>query len=133
MYRRNISNILYPIAGVLGLIIVYQAVLKPTYIQSPPLAPGDQHAPVNRIEPADQVHEPPVEDSPAPVQKQLRTIDAGGVPNTKYHGALETIREEIEKGNLKTAESQLTGLPAAIQADPRIRPYVAILWNNLGL
>ena len=43
MYRRNISNILYPIAGVLGLIIVYQAVLKPTYIQSPPLAPGDQH------------------------------------------------------------------------------------------
>jgi len=133
MYRRNISNILYPIAGVLGLIVVYQAVVKPTYIQSPPLAPGDQHAPVDRIEPAEQVHEPPVEDSPAPAQKQLRTIDAGGVPDTKYHGALETIREEIEKGNLKTAESQLTGLSAAIQADPRIRPYVAILWNNLGL
>ena len=75
MYRRNISNILYPIAGVLGLIVVYQAVVKPTYIQSPPLAPGDQHAPVDRIEPAEQVHEPPVEDSPAPAQKQLYETD----------------------------------------------------------
>lgn len=133
MYRRNISNILYPIAGVLGLIIVYQAVLKPTYVQTPPQAPGDQHSPVDRTERADQAYEPSPEEPPAPPQKQLRIIDAGGVPDTKHHGTLETIREEIEKGNLKTAESQLIGLPEAIRADARTRPYVAILWNNLGL
>ena len=48
MYRRNISNILYPIAGVLGLIIVYEAVLKPVYIQTPP--PIDHNAPIDRTD-----------------------------------------------------------------------------------
>ena len=32
MYRRNISNVLYPIVAGLGLIIVYQSIVKPTYI-----------------------------------------------------------------------------------------------------
>jgi len=36
MYRRNISRILYPIAFLLGLFIVYQAWFKPTYMPTPP-------------------------------------------------------------------------------------------------
>ena len=134
MYRRNISNILYPIAGVLGLMIIYQAVLKPTYVQSPPQAPDDQYSPVDRTESGtDKAYKPPPEEPQAPAQKELRMIDAGGMPDTRHQGTLETIREEIEKGNLKTAEAQLNGLPEAIQADARARPYVAILWNNLGI
>jgi tetratricopeptide (TPR) repeat protein len=133
MYRRNISNILYPIAGVLGLLVVYQAIVKPTYIQAPSPAP-DHTTPVDRTESSPvQVYEPPPEEPPAPPQKQLRLIDAGGVPDTKHHGTLEAIREEIEKGNLKTAEAQLIGLPDGVQTDARTRPYVAILWNNLGI
>lgn len=133
MYRRNISNLLYPLAGVLGVIIVYQTVVKPTYIQTQPAAP-EKHPPADRTEPSSpQVYEPPPEESPAPAQKQLRIIDAGGVPDSRHHGTLEMIREEIEKGNLKTAETQLSGLPDALQADARLRPYVAILWNNLGI
>ena len=45
MYRRNISNVIYPIAAVLGLVIVYQSIVKPTYI-SPLTAPhGEQGSP----------------------------------------------------------------------------------------
>jgi Flp pilus assembly protein TadD len=134
MYRRNISNILYPIAGVLGLFIVYEAVVKPAYIQTPPSAPPGQESAVNRKEqPPDQAYEAPPDQPPAPAQKQLRLIDAAGVPDTKHHEALQAIRDEIEKGNLETAETQLKNLPAALQTDSRTRPYAAILWNNLGI
>jgi uncharacterized protein (TIGR02996 family) len=134
MYRRNISNILYPIAGVLGLFIVYEAVVKPVYITTPPPAPNEEKAVVDRTEAvAGQVYDPPPQEPPAPAQKQLRLIDAGGVPETKHHGMLEAIREEIEKGNLKNAEAQLTGLPETVEADHRTRSYAAILWNNLGI
>lgn len=133
MYRRNISNLLYPIAGALGVIILYQTVVKPTYIQTQPSVP-EKNEPVDRTEPSSpQLYDPPSEEPPAPAQKQLRIIDAGGVPDSRHHGTLEKIREEIEKGNLKTAETQLSGLPDALRADARMRPYVAILWNNLGI
>ena len=36
MYRRNISHILYPLACLLGLFIVYQAWIKPAYLPTPP-------------------------------------------------------------------------------------------------
>ena len=60
-------------------------------------------------------------------------IDPGGVPETQYHETLGNIRDEIEKGNLKEAETKLVGLPAAVEADSKPRPYLAILWNNLGI
>src|SRR6476469_5455582 len=100
MYRRNISNILYPIAGVLGLFIVYEAVLKPVYIHTPP--PIDHNSPIDGTDRAPKALDPPPEEPPAPAQKQLRIIDASGVPDTKHHRTLEAILEEIEKGNLKT-------------------------------
>jgi tetratricopeptide (TPR) repeat protein len=134
MYRRNISNILYPIAGVLALFIVYEAVLKPSYVQPPSLTPIDRESTSEKKEQAvDAAYESPSDEPPAVAQKQLRLIDTGGVPDTKYHDALEAIRDEIEKGNLKIAEAHLIGLPADLQGDSRTRPYVAILWNNLGI
>jgi tetratricopeptide (TPR) repeat protein len=134
MYRRNISNILYPIAGVLGLFIVYEAVVKPTYMQtSPPLPAGHEPAIEGHARIADQAYEPRLGEAPASALRPLRQIDAGGVPDSKHHDTLEAIREEIEKDNLKTAESQLAGLPAALQADSPTRHYLAILWNNLGI
>jgi len=107
MYRRNISNILYPIAGLLGLIIVYQAVVKPAY-QTPPPIPPDEHSPVDQRDPApEEVYQAAPEESPTVPPKQLRVIDAGGVPDIKGHDILESIRDELEKGNLKSAETQL--------------------------
>jgi len=134
MNHRNISNILYPIAGLLGLFMVYEAVVKPVYITTPPSAPTEGKAAVDRTEAAsDEVYEPPPQEPAAPAQKQLRLIDPGDVPETKHHGTLEAIREEIEKGHLKNAEAQLSTLPDVAEADSRTRSYMAILWNNLGI
>ena len=134
MYRRNISNVLYPIAGVLALFIVYEAVLKPTYIQTPAAKYSNQEPALDRKDRApDPAYEAPADEAPAATEKQLRLIEAGGVPDTKHHDMLQAIREEIEKGNLKNAEGRLAGLPADAQADSRTRAYAAVLWNNLGI
>jgi tetratricopeptide (TPR) repeat protein len=134
MYRRNISNLLYPIAAVLALFLVYEAVLKPSYIPTPPQQPSNQEAAFDRNDRAtDPAYEAHADEPPAATEKQLRVIDAGGVPDTKHHDMLEAIRDEIEKGNLKSAESRLAGLSAGIQADSRTRAYAAVLWNNLGI
>ena len=129
MYRRNISHILYSLACLLGLFIVYQAWLKPTYLPTPP--PDQPNASVEDSQNAQPRprHDGPVEPEP----KQTRLIDPSVVPQTKHHELLETIRDDIEKGNVQEAETRLANLPAAIVADHTTRPYVAVLWNNLGI
>ena len=129
MYRRNIFHILFPATCLIGLFVVYQAWFKPTSLPAPPpdqpnaVVEGSQDAPPN-----------PRSDGPPELEfKQTRLIDPSVIPMTTHHELLETIRDEIEKGNVKTAETKLAGLPAAIADDDRTRPYVSILWNNLGI
>jgi tetratricopeptide (TPR) repeat protein len=128
MYRRNIFHILYPVACLIGLFIVYQAWFKPTYQPSP--LPGQPNVVVEDSQEAPTPHQESQQESEP---KQSRLIDPSVVPKTTYHDLLETIRDEIEKGNVKTAETQLAGLPAAIADDKTTRPYVSLLWNNLGI
>lgn len=129
MYRRNIFHILFPAACLIGLFVVYQALLKPTYLStSPPDQPSasvedSQEAPV----------EPRRDGLPESEPKQTRLIDPGSIPKTTHHELLETIRDELEKGNLTAAERKLADLPASITTDNLTRPYVSILWNNLGI
>ncbi len=130
MYRRNISSVLYPIAGVLGLFIVYHAVVKPNYMVSPLSETNEQESPGNNDTASVPSVEAPTEDPEAAASTQLRVIDTGGVPETKHRGTLETIRDEIDRGNLKEAEAGLNAL-SALQGDSR--SYAAILWNNLGI
>ena len=133
MYRRNISHILYLAAGILGLFIVYAAFVKPAYVRSPePVQTGEEASASQDMTPQPLAEVPPAEPT-EPSPNQLRVIDPSGVPDTKYHGSLEAIRDEIDKGNLKEAESKLVGLSTAMQADSQIRLYLAILWNNLGI
>jgi tetratricopeptide (TPR) repeat protein len=129
MYHRNISHILYPVACLLGLFIVYQAWFKPTYLPTPP--PGQSNAVVEDSQdaPPEPHHDGPTELEP----KHTRSIDPSVVPETTHHELLETIRDEIEKGNVKTAETKLADLPAALAADNTTRRYVSVLWNNLGI
>ena len=126
MYRRNISHILYPIACLIGLFLVYQVWFKPTYLPTPPSQPNAvaEHSPEPQPEPPHDIPSEP---------KQTRLIDSSVVPDTTHHKLLETIRDEIEKGNVKTAETKLADLPASIATDHTTRSYVAILWNNLGI
>jgi hypothetical protein len=126
MYRRNIFHILYPIACLIGLFLVYQVWFKPTYLPTPPSQPKAvaEHSPEPQPEPPHDIPSEP---------KQTRLIDSSVLPDTTHHKLLETIRDEIEKGNVKTAETKLADLPASIATDHTTRSYVAILWNNLGI
>ncbi|MEO5630622.1 MAG: hypothetical protein ABIO96_06290, partial [Nitrospiraceae bacterium] len=129
MYRYNIFHILFPVACLIGLFVVYQAWFKPTY---PPTAPSDQPHAV--VEDSQDAPPTPNHDGPPELEaKQTRLIDPSVVPKTMHDELLETIRDEIEKGNVKTAETKLAGLPAAIADDNTTRPYLSILWNNLGI
>ena len=129
MYRRNIAHILYPIACLLGLFIVYQAWLKPIYLPTPP--PGQLNAVVEDSQetPPELHHDGPPKLEP----KQTRLIDPSVVPETTHHELLETIRDEIEKGNVKIAETKLAELPASVSTGTKTRLYAAVLWNNLGI
>jgi hypothetical protein len=129
MYRRNISHILYPIACLIGLFIVYQAWFKPTYLPTPPPAQPNAVVEDSRDVPSEPRHDGPTELEP----KQTRLIDSSIVPETTYHELLETIRDEIEKENVKAAETKLADLPTSVTSGPKTRLYAAVLWNNLGI
>jgi tetratricopeptide (TPR) repeat protein len=129
MYRRNISHFLYIAAGVLGLFIVFESWVKPVYIRPPASTPIEGESPTNN-EPVPE----PLADKPLdPAPKQSRAIDLSNLPGTKSQEGLAVIRNEIEKGNVKEAERMLMSLPPAMHSDTLVRPYVAILWNNLGI
>jgi tetratricopeptide (TPR) repeat protein len=129
MYHRNIFHILYPVACLIGLFVVYQAWFKPTYLPTPP--PVQPHTIVEDSQdaPPKPLRVGPPEREP----KQTRLIDPSVIPKTTHHELLQTIRDEIEKANVKTAETKLADLPAAITDDNTIRAYLAVLWNNLGI
>jgi len=129
MYRRNISHLLYIAAGILGLFIVYESWLKPVYVPLPASAPIENELPTDK-EPAP---EPPADKPPDPAPKQARVIDLSNLPATKSQQDLAVIRNEIEKGNVREAEGMLTSFPPTMSSNALIRPYVAILWNNLGI
>ena len=129
MYRRNISHILYPVACLIGLFIVYQAWFKPTYLPTPPPSQPNAVVEDSRDAPPEPHHDGPTELE----AKQTRLIDPSVVPETTHHELLETIRDEIEKGNVKTAENKLADLPASVSTGGKTRLYTAVLWNNLGI
>ncbi|MDF0644687.1 MAG: peptidase MA family metallohydrolase [Nitrospira sp.] len=129
MYRRNISHLLYKVALIVVLIILYGAWFKPTYLQRPPSqTPDIQKAEAN---PSPETRPPaePVEPPP----KQTRLIDHSVVPRTKHQDILAAIRDDLEKGDFAAAASKLENLSSSTTNDPGVRPYVAVLWNNVGI
>jgi len=129
MYRHNIFHILFPAACLIGLFVVYQAWFKPTYLPTSPPA-----QPTAVVEDSQAAPPKPHHDGPLELEStQTRLIDPSVVPKTTHRELLETIRDEIEKGNVKAAETKLADLPAGIADDNATRPYVSILWNNLGI
>ena len=129
MYRRNIFHILYPVACLIGLFVVYQAWFKPTYLPTPP---SDQ--PNTLVEDSQSEPPKPIQKGPRELElKHTRLIDPSVIPKTTHHDLLESIRDEIEKGHIDTAGTKLVDLPTAITHNDTTRRYVAVLWNNLGI
>ena len=130
MYRRNITHILTPLGLALALIIGYHLFLKPSFVTPP--APTDPKP----AEPFEAVATPPTPPSSGPREgeiKQVRALDQTVIPDTPHEALLEAIRDEIEKRNLSLAETKLTELPPAALSNAKVKPFVAILLNNLAL
>jgi len=125
MYRRNIRHILIPLAAGLVLVIGYNLFLRPVL---PP-----QTVQLTETEPVAPPPAPPQSRSPESEAKSVRVLDQSVVPPTPHEGLLEAVRDEIEKHNLSLAETKLKELPPAVLSDAKSKPFVAILWNNLGL
>ncbi len=130
MYRRNISHILGPFAFLLALFVGYHAWFKPTFRPAPP-APSP---PAQETEaPASRPPEPAIS-TPAPAEsRQTRTIDPGHIPDSQLAETLKAAHEELEKANYAEAEAKLASLSPEALAQPQIRRYAAVLWNNLGV
>lgn len=126
MYRRNIKHILIPLAIGLASVIGYNLFLRP-------VLPSQTVQLRESLEPVAPPPAPPQRRSPENETKSVRVLDQSVVPPTPHEGLLEAIRDEIEKHNLSLAETKLNELPSAVLSDAITKPFVAILWNNLGL
>ncbi len=126
MYRRNITHILIPLGLGLAVLVSYNLFLKSP---SPPLS---THL-TETIEPVAPPPEPSPNRAPEIDSKHARSLDQSTIPSTPHEALLEAIRDEIEKHNLSLAETKLKELPPAVLSSREARPFVAILWNNLGL
>ncbi len=131
MYRRNIQHVLIPLAVGLVLFLAYQLYFKALWVTVPVA-----HAPAQADDESTKPRTAVLQAEPPPTDeeiKQVRGIDPTIVPATDSSQILETIRDEIEKKQLPVAERQLLNLSPSVLADAKAKPYVAILWNNLGL
>jgi len=129
MYRRNITHILIPLALGLALVIGYHLFMKPAQLNpSQPATQSSGSVVTVPPPPAPPLREPREEEI-----RSARTLDQSIIPKTEHDKLLESIRDEIEKHNLSLAETKLNDLPIAILSNGKIKPFVAILWNNLGL
>ncbi len=130
MYRRNITHILVPLGLMLALIIGDHLFLKPSSVAPPSSTESNPSEAVEAVAPPP----PPARNGPREEEvKQVRALDQAVIPETPHDALLEVIRDEIEKRNLSLAQTKLTELPSAALANEKVRPFVAILWNNLGL
>ena len=134
MKRTGIGGILFPLTIALIAFVAYQTWVKPKTDQ--PLVP---------ITPPVETPASSVEPSPAPISAKppdqplaregghVRVLEPGEVPASKYANQLLAIRDSIEKGNDEEAQAKLLALPQDMIGDQRVRPYAAVLWNNLGV
>lgn len=125
MYRRDISSTLRILAVLLGAFVFYHVWTQPPATPVPTSA----SLPSTNIEATAGF--PPVLVEPAPPLDIPRTrlIEFGEAPSAAH----QQIRDDLDRGEYKLAESALRTLSDTSQTGTRDKAYVAALWNNLGV
>ena len=126
-YRRDISSTLKLLAIALVLFVGYHAWLKPAYLTPVPSSRLSSEPPP--LQPTAGFTFQGTQEYPPWDVPQTRLIDPGQAPT----GALELIRDEVEKGNYKEAERRLMALSHTRPGKAQSKRYIAALWNNLGV
>ena len=129
MYSRNITHILTPLGLLLALLIGYHLILKPFFAPTPSPTEAQSQRVVEAVPPPP----PPPSASRHQEAVQVRALDHTLIPEITHSSLLEAIRDGLESHNLALAETQLRELPPAVLSNDQARPFVAVLWNNLGL
>jgi tetratricopeptide (TPR) repeat protein len=130
MYHRNIRHLLTSCAWVLALVLGYHLLLKPAIAPTPPPVRTGLTETVEAVAP------PPPPPNAALNKDEITTVRAlaqTAIPAIPHQSLLEAIRDEIERHNLPAAEMKLNELSPTMLSNEVARPFVAILWNNLGL
>ncbi len=135
--RGSIGNTLVFLGLILLAIVAYNHWIKQNPDSPvPPQAPLQENpAPSTGIDRdlSAMLSEPlPVEPGDLHV-REARLPEAGALPASPHTDTLAAIRTLIELRKEAEAEAKLTTLPREILDAPEHRPFVAILWNNLGV
>lgn len=125
MYRRDISSTLRILAVLLGAFVFYHVWTQPPATS----VHGSVSLPSTNIDATTNF--PPVMVEPAPPLDVPRTrlIEFGEAPSAAY----QQIRDDLDRGEYKLAESALRALSDTSQTRTQDKAYVAALWNNLGV
>jgi tetratricopeptide (TPR) repeat protein len=125
VYRRDISSTLRILAVLLGAFVFYHVWTQP------PATPVPTAASLSSTPLDATTNFPPVLVEPAPPLDVPRTrlIEFGEAPSAAH----QHIRDDLDRGEYKLAESGLRTLSETSQTGTRDKAYVAALWNNLGV
>ncbi|MEQ1794333.1 MAG: tetratricopeptide repeat protein [Nitrospira sp.] len=125
MYRRDISSTLRILAVLLGAFVFYHIWMQPPAT----LAPTPASLPSTNIDATPNFPPALVEPAPSLDVPRTRLIEFGDAPSATH----QQIREHLDRGEYKLAESALRALGDNQRTAAREKAYVAALWNNLGV
>jgi len=125
VYRRDISFTLQILAVLLGAFVFYHV-----WTQPPPTpVPTSASLPSTNIDATTSFPPVLVEPTPPLDVPRTRLIEFGEAPSAAH----QHIRDDLDRGEYKLAESALRRLSETSRTSARDKAYVAALWNNLGV
>ncbi len=125
MYRRDISSTLRILAVLLGAFVFYHVWTQPPATP----VPTSTSLPSTNIDAMTSFPPVLVEPTPPLDIPRTRLIEFGEAPSAAH----QQIRDDLDRGEYKLAESALRTLSDTLQTSTRDKAYVAALWNNLGV
>lgn len=125
MYRRDISSTLRILAVLLGAFVFYHVWTQPPATP----VPASTSLPSTNIDAMTSFPPVLVEPTPPLDIPRTRLIEFGEAPSAAH----QQIRDDLDRGEYKLAESALRTLSDTSQTSTRNKAYVAALWNNLGV
>ena len=136
--RRDLGNAIALLCVILLFFVGYHTWLKPDI--PIPVAPSvettsdddedDSPSLANQDKPAPP---PLVDGKPAPTAPSTKTVEMGEIPETDHAEILKKISLLIKEEHGAEAEAMLGELDPEITKKQELSPYIATLWNNLGV
>lgn len=134
--RRDLGNAIALLGVILLFFVGYHAFVKPE-IPLPEKPPVETSAEDDDSPPQTTKDNPaprPLPDGqPVPTAPSTKLVEMGKIPDTDHSEHLKKISHLIKEDHGAEAEAMLGELDPEITKDPKLSPYIATLWNNLGV